>query len=310
MQRLLTTVTLVGLLVATAAAFAVTERLKLTKSPLMQGTRVSKVFSPTCGCARGKATIRIRMRRSDDVTLRILGDSGNVVRVLLSRTHVPRGINVFKWDGRTDGNVIAKDGTYLAEVHLSGQHQTILLPNRISLDTTPPEILAVTQNRDAFSPDGDRQADFVRIHYELSKAAHVVGFLGGERILRTYRHPQKGSFTFSGVAQGRTLEPGLYTLQLGAVDAAGNSTPVAERWPVRVRIRFIELAAKRIVVRAGSRFSIGVSTDALRYRWQLGKRKSVASGPVLTLRASTFRGRYTLTVSERGHVARATVLVR
>ena len=32
MQRLLTTVTLVGLLVATAAAFAITERLKLTKS--------------------------------------------------------------------------------------------------------------------------------------------------------------------------------------------------------------------------------------------------------------------------------------
>jgi hypothetical protein len=34
LQRLLTTATLVGLLVATAAAFAVTERLKLTKSPI------------------------------------------------------------------------------------------------------------------------------------------------------------------------------------------------------------------------------------------------------------------------------------
>ena len=47
---------------------------------------------------------------------------------------------------------------------------------------------------------------------------------------------------------------------------------------------------------------IGVSTDAKRYTWQLGRRHGKASSPVLRLQAPTTRGRYTLTVSERGHV--------
>ena len=69
MQRLLTTAILVGLLVATAAAFAITERLKLAKSPIY-GTQISKTgFSPTCGCARGQANISIKLRRADNVTV-------------------------------------------------------------------------------------------------------------------------------------------------------------------------------------------------------------------------------------------------
>jgi PKD domain-containing protein len=97
---------------------------------------------------------------------------------------------------------------------------------------------------------------------------------------------------------------------VGAVDAAGNSTPVAQRVPITVELRYITLQKKRLSVAAGREFTIGVSTDAKKYRWKLGGRKSVASGPALTLRASTRRGRYTLTVSANGHSARATVLVR
>jgi FlgD Ig-like domain len=311
LQRLLTTATLVGLLVATAAAFAVTERLKLTKSPIF-GTVVSPKngFSPTCGCARGRATISIKLRRTDAITVRILDSHKNTVRVIVDGVRASRGVNVFKWDGRTDGNVVAKDGRYSAEIHLAGQHQTIILPNPIQLDTTAPVVKPVTVNRDTFSPDGDHQSDFVRIHYELSKSAHVNVYLDGKRILRTYRHPVAGSFSWFGTVKGRALPPGSYTLELGAVDAAGNATPVAERQRVHVRIRFIELASKRIVVSAGAQFSIGVSTDATHYTWKLGRRKSFASGSVLRLRASTVRGRYTLTVTEHGHVDRAAVIVR
>ena len=311
MQRLLTTVTLVGLLVATAAAFAVTERLKLTKSPIYDTVVYPKLgFSPTCGCARGKTSIRIKLRRADDVTVSILDSRRDPVRSLVEGVHVSRGVNVFRWDGRTDGNAIAKDGVYKAEIHLAGQHRTIVLPNEIVLDTTAPLVKSVTANRDTFSPDGDRQADFVRIHYQLSKPAHVNLYLDGKRILRTYRHPAAGSFSWFGKVGGVTLQPGSYTVEVGAVDAAGNSTPVAQRQSLHVHLRYITIASRRIVVAAGKRFSIGISTDATRYTWKLGRRKSFATGPVLTLRASTRRGRYTLTVAERGHVDRATVIVR
>ena len=102
----------------------------------------------------------------------------------------------------------------------------------------------------------------------------------------------------------------MYMLEMGAVDPFGNSTPVAERMRVTVEIRYIALAAHRIVVAAGHRLVIGVSTDAKRYAWRLGKQKGHSRSHVLNVRASTRPGRYTLVVEERGHVDRAAVFVK
>ena len=213
------------------------------------------------------------------------------------QSQASRGLNVFRWDGRTDGNVIAKDGRYSAEIHLAGQHQTIVLPNPIQLDTTrarrqvgddePRRVLARRRPSGGLRPDSLR-AQQERARESLSRRqAHPphVPAPGGRQPL-VVRHCERE----------QCFRPGSYTLEVGAVDAAGNSTPVAERQRVRVQIRFIELASKRIVVRAGEPFSIGVSTDATRYTWKLGRRKSFATGPVLRLRLRRVRGRYTLTV--------------
>jgi hypothetical protein len=310
LQRLLTTVTLVGLLIATAAAFAITERLKLTKSPLMPGTKVSKTFSPTCGCARGHANIVIKLRRGDAITVKVLGANRQLVRLLVADTFTHRGFSTFRWDGRTDLGTRAADGTYQAEVHLAQQHQTILLPNKIQLDTTAPAVRGATANREEFSPDGDKQADFVRIKYELSKPAHLQLYLDGRRILNTFQHTATGSVSWNGQAHGTTLAPGDYTLELGATDLAGNGTPVKERWHLQLRIRYIQLASAKIEAVTGAHFVIGVSTDAKRYSWQLGLRKGHAASPVLRLLAPSRKGRYTLTVTEHGHVSRAAVFVR
>jgi hypothetical protein len=308
LQRLLTTATLVGLLIATAAAFAITERLKLTKSAVY-GTVVSTRLSPTCGCARGRAKVFFKLRRPDDITVAVLNAREQEVSLLAAQSY-PRGPVTLQWNGRDDSTRRAPDGTYRVRIHLAGQHQTIDLPNRIQLDTKPPEVISVETNRDAFSPDGDHQADFVRITYTVSKPAHVVLYLGGVRILRSYRAPVKGSISWYGNGPAGTLAPGTYTLEIGAVDLTGNSTPVAQRYRVRLEIRYIRLANTRIVTQAGRPFEIGVATDVKRYGWQLGRRQGAASSPVLRLQAPTTRGRYTLTVSERGHVSRAAVFVR
>jgi hypothetical protein len=180
----------------------------------------------------------------------------------------------------------------------------------VRLDTRPPTVEKVELNREAFSPDGDRQADFVRITYVLSKPARLVLYLDGDRVLRTRLYPQRGAVSFDGAVPGRRLEPGEYTLEVGALDLAGNVTPKDERKLVTVQLRYIELATKRLVVAAGSKFEIGVSTDAVRYRWKLGARVGRNGGDVLRLTAPTRRGSYTLTVSELGHVSRARVIVR
>jgi hypothetical protein len=309
LQRLLTTATIAGLLIATAAAFAITERLKLTKSAVY-GTHVSTRLSPTCGCARGKATIFFKLRRRDHITVTVVNARKDEV-ALLSDVTAPAGPVRLRWDGGTDADTRAPDGVYYARIHLAAQHQTITLPNPMLLDTKPPLVLSVKANRVQFSPDRDRQADYVRLTYRLSKPAHLLLFLDGKRILGpTHSHGADGSVSWHGNAHGATLPAGFYTLEIGALDQAGNSTPVAARVGVTVEIRYIALAAHRIVVHAGSRFEIGVSTDAKSYAWKLGAHKGRAAGPVLRLRAPRQRGLYTLLVEERGHLDRARVIVR
>jgi flagellar hook capping protein FlgD len=311
LQRFLTSATLVLLLVATAAAFAVTERLKLTKSPIYATVVGPKAgFSPKCGCARSKANIKIALRRADTVTVVVVDARRREVALLAVDAHYRRGTARFRWDGKLADGELAPDGVYRVKVHLARQHQTIVLPNDVRLDTKPPEVVNVVQNRDAFSPDGDKQADFVRLSYALSKPARLTLFLGGRRIQLTHLYPQRGATTWAGAAHGHTLRPGTYTLEVGALDLAGNSTAPGDRQRIHVRIRYIALATRHLTARAGKRFEVGVSTDAPKYRWQLGGRKGRNGGAVLRLQAPDKPGRYVLTVTERGHVDRARLVVK
>ena len=310
MQRFLSTATIVGLLIATSAAFAITERLKLTKSPIT-GTHVSNTFSPTCSCARGKANISVKLRHGDTVTVRIDDARRRPVRTLVVAERVPRGRTVFRWDGTSDGGTRAPDGVYRAQIHLGAQHRTILLPNEIVLDTVSPEIEAATPNRVQFSPDGDHQADAVTVHYALSEPAHALVYLDGTRIVRSRFQKQHDAFTWNGTVNGRLLPPGTYTLTIGAVDAAGNVTPAARQAHVRVELRYIALASRRLAgVVSGSPFELGVSTDAKRYGWRLGARHGFSHGPVLRLLAPKAPGTYRLTVTAHGHSDHAAVVVR
>jgi len=309
LQRLLTSATLVALLVATAAAFAITERLKLTKSAIY-GTSVAKTFSPTCACKNKRADVAFVLRRADTIDVNVVDRHGKEVTFLAAGAPYRRGEAKFRWDGKTSTGKRAPDGGYRVMIHLARQHQTIVLPNVIQLDTKPPQVVDITQNRDAFSPDGDKQADYVRFTYSLSKPARVLLYLGGRRVLKTHFYPQRGKVSFYGIAHGRLLRPGHYTLEVGAVDRAGNITPADERVRVHVRLRYVVLASRHIVVRAGHRFEIGVSTDAVRYHWSLGKRKGRNGGAVLRLRAPAKRGRYILTVTDGRHVDRAHVVVK
>ena len=310
MQRVLTTATLVGLIVATAAAFAITERLKLVKSPIT-GTHISPVFSPTCGCARGKANISVKFRHRDVVTVSILDAGLKPLRTLVVGETVPRGRSVFRWEGLTDFGDRAPEGTYRVQIHLERQHRTILFPNRIRLDTTPPEVLDARANRAQFSPDGDQRADTVSIRYVLSEHARAVVYLHGRQIIRSRSKQLHGAVSWTGRVDGQVLPPGVVILAVGAVDDAGNVTPVTERARVPVEIRYITIASHRMTgVRVGGPLVIGISTDAARYAWRIGRRKGFASGPLLQITAPQRKGLYRLTVTAHGWSDHAAVIVK
>jgi hypothetical protein len=299
--------TVLGLLIGTAAAFAITEKLKLEKSPIF-ATFVSSAFSPVCGCARDKANISVKFRHKDTATVVVLTAGRKPVRTLVEATPVQRGRNIFRWDGKTDAGSQAPDGTYRVQIHLAHAHRTILLPNRIELDTKIP-VVVPKANRTEFSPDGDHQADSVTIHFTLSEPAHVLVYLGNRLLIRSRSHTTAGSVTWSGKTDAHLHPPGTVTLSIGAVDLAGNAIPAAQRAQVQVTIRYITLASHRIAAASGKRFEIGISTDARRYGWLLGGRHGFAHGPVLRLRAPKQPGRYVLFVTEHGHSDRAVVTV-
>lgn len=311
MQRVLSTTVLLGLLIATAAAFAITERLKLVKSPIY-GTHVSKTISPTCGCARGKAHISFKLRHADVVTLKILDARRQVVATLANGERLRRGRVSWTWRGRNDLGGRVPDGAYRPEVHLANDHRTILLPNPIRVDSHPPRVVAVSVSRPVISPDGDKVGDVIRIHYRFDSPAHVNVFLEGDRIIHSRSHQEQGTVSFLGKdpTTGAPLPAGTYTLWVGGTDLAGNSTPAAERQPVIVRVRYIALPAGPIRVgRPNARFTVRVDTDAPRFWWKLAGKRGVGSGGVLHLRAPKKPGTYTLAVGERRWGARVRLIV-
>ncbi|HZO48557.1 MAG TPA: FlgD immunoglobulin-like domain containing protein [Gaiellaceae bacterium] len=297
------------LLVATAAAFAYTERLKLTPSPIL-GTRVlqGKVFSPTCECTTDAARFTFRLRRRDRVTVTIVDGGGDVVRTLVTDQPRPRGGVRIVWDGYDDLGRVVPDGSYRPRVKLALNRRTIVLPNPLRVDTTPPRVELRGVRPRVFSPDGDNRADRVVVGYRVDERARVALYVDGRRAVRKKGTKTEGTIDWFGRVQGRRVDRGAHALSLVARDVAGNlgeATPAAQ-----VVLRYIALGRERIVTAPGRRFALLVSADAARVQWRLaGRTGSVRPGTV-RLRAPKRPGRYTLTLREHGHAVRAAVIVR
>ena len=305
---MLTTVTLLGLLVATAAAFAITEHLKLIKSPVY-GTLVSKFLSPVCNCSSSKAAIRIKLRRRDHVTVTIL-DSGHhrVATVASDQPMQPRSAHSFLWDGNTDAGTPAPDGVYYPQIYLSGaRRKFLLLANRIVLDTTTPHVLSADAGSGVLFIGRGRG---LRIRYAFSEPANAVVYLDGRQIIRGRPTRTHAAVRWSGKVDGRPVRAGTYVLSVGARDAAGNQTPTAARKDVKVVVRYIDLSPHVLTVRPGARFDVHVEMRMPRYTWRLGRRHGARRGRLLRLLAPTTTGTYRLVVGSHGHAATAIVRVR
>jgi FlgD Ig-like domain len=307
LQRVLTTVTLLGLLVATAAAFAITEHLKLIKSPLA-GLEVSKVLSPICDCATDKATIRVKLRHADRVTVTIVNSTHHTVATVASDVALPsKTPHPFFWNGYTGAGAVAPDGVYHPEVHLARARHTFHFTNPIVVDTEPPQVLGARAARAVLLVG---PGESVAVRYVLSEPAHALVYLGRHRIIVSRRTRTHDKVKWAGTLGGVALPAGRYVLSIGARDLAGNQTPVAARKQVTVVVRYVELSPEHITVRSGRLFSVRVTTVAKRYRWRLGRRHGTRHGKLLRLRAPTTRGTYRLVVTENGHAQTAVVKVR
>ncbi len=296
-----------ALLVATSAAFVVTEKLKLTRNPIV-APHVDKLFSPTCDCTTDTASITFGLRTADRVTVEIVDSGGNVVSELARDRPQGRRAVSYVWDGLDRSGHVVEEGSYRPRVHLARQRRTIVMPNPIHVDVTPPRVVSFTARPLVISPDGDGRSDRAVIRYRISERAVVELYVGGTRAIRKLGSRPRGGMRWTGVVGGEPLPEGVYTLRLVARDVAGNLG--ARSGSRTVRIRFLALGRNRVVTAPGARFAILALSQARTLRWRLGGRSGTARPGTLKLRAPLEPGRYTLRVEANGHVRRVAIVVR
>jgi hypothetical protein len=312
LARVLSTATVLGLLLASALAFAITERAKVTRSPVAS-TQVTKVFSPQAVVAADRfAEIKFRLRTHERLSVWIEDAHGSKVRTLLDSRVERSGAKIdLQWDGFAANGFQQPDGTYQPVVKLESSHRTIVLPNPIRLDTAAPRIVVPKPLHALLSPDGDGHGDVFRVHYRINERAHAVLFV---RIGRTqqqveYTRTQKptGELQWNGKVKSVALRPGSYLLSVAAEDLAGNRS---KPYPFAVaNVRYISLGRNRVVVKPGARFAIRVSADAPTIRWKLRGRTGTAKPGTLHFRAPRSAGVFFLYVFEGTHAARCAVVV-
>jgi hypothetical protein len=304
--RLLPILLVLGLLGGTAAAFAITEGLKLEKSPIY-GTHIDKLFSPVCHCKKDVAHVGFRLRKGDTMTVTVITPGGEPVATIANH-YFRRGlVRDLSWNGRDSSGVVVPDGPYKVRIHLQNRHQTITLPNTIQVDTTPPTIKIKRVVPRVFSPDHDGRREYVRISFGVSSTAHPLLFVDGRQVGRGRLTRTAGSINWYGGIHGETYPAGLYGLSLRAEDRAGNISPPTS--DVRVVIRYLALGRKVVHVRPGKRFALRVSSDAKTVQWLLRGKAGEGAPGTLLFRAPKKPGQYKLFVTSNGHSEAAVVVV-
>jgi FlgD Ig-like domain len=205
----------VGLLGGTAAAFAVTEGLKLQKSPILGTLVTPKVISPVCDCPTHTTSIAFRLRHADHLTITIENSSGRSVRTLFSNRAIGDGPQTFFWNGRLADGRVAPDGDYKANLELDDADRSITLPNRIAIDTKRPHVLSVGV---------DLKKTRVVVRYRASEPAHGILFVGGQRVVVTYRSPAVGTMQISRLSLQERSASGH--LAVAVRDRAGNRSKI------------------------------------------------------------------------------------
>jgi len=301
-----------ALVLATVAAFFITQHLKVS-TPLLAGfpRPVPSAINPVNGRTCGTPPVSHRrmhisfylLHRSDYVDVWIVSSSGSVVATLATNRYMRRGVRNpdgdFSWDGREDNGTIAPDGVYHIRVALLGQGRTVDITDQatgaletVTVDTHPPAPRVLSVSPKLISPTAPTR---VRILYTGAegRGANVLVYRtdlpGGPRLVKTFGTTGAGSAIWDGRITGRPAPAGVYLIGLRVADAACNRASYPRRLPVApgatpgagVTVRYLAAQPPMTPSPAGGRASVFVDSRRRRYRWWLrrpGTRRPLVSG--------------------------------
>ncbi|MFL5958113.1 MAG: FlgD immunoglobulin-like domain containing protein, partial [Solirubrobacterales bacterium] len=324
------TVVFAALVVATVAAFFVTQRLKRS-TPLIRHVMLPLYISPNGDGRKDKAVIRFRLPKADDrVTVSITDANGDEVRRLADR-RLSRGRHRFVWNGRDSSAAALPDGFYYLRVVLAGQGRGTITRRGIHLVTVrpTPKLLSVSPAR---IRTGGRQP--VTIHFSgPSNPAPVYSIYRTDgphpRLVQQFAGTVGSTTgTWDGRILGRPAPAGTYafavTVQNRALVAGSSPRHLPPTAPgtaphTGVTIGGLVAAAPLEPVQAGTAADITIGAAGGRTRWSLmplggGKplRRGAGQPPVLRVGVprKTRTGVYLVRVTSGAGTARVPLTVR
>ncbi len=233
-------VVLALLVVATVAAFFVTQHLKVT-TPLLAGFPAPDpdVINPVAGGTCGGVQHRVSrvsfylLHRSDDVDVYVTDQNGNIVDTVASGRHMRRGVRhpdgEFAWDGRMSDGRVAPDGTYYFRVSLIHQGRTVIIssasgPEPITVVSAPrhPRVTSVSPQ---LIPQAGRLSTTITLTGDDRRGGYVnlyrTDVPRGPRLVKVFGLPGGvRRVVWDGIIGGRPAPPGTYLIGLTMIDAA------------------------------------------------------------------------------------------
>jgi len=309
-----------ALVAATFGAFFVAQRLKGAPPVVeLQGVRW---FSPNGDGRKDVSDFTLRLRESDVLTVDLIDAAGDPIRRLASARRVqPAQALRLRWDGRTDAGAVAPDGPYRVRARLAAQGRSVTVPKLINLDTEPPRprVVCIEPARIA-GPCGE---PIQVVGPRTPAMAVTVRGISRRRptrfrVLRTDRGRPRlvatGSraaglqrWIWNGRSGGEPVAPGVYLVQVGVRDRAGNlgrtpaqlpPPPGESSGPAGITVRALAAQPPLRPVTAGERAEFFVDARGRAYRWAI--RRAGARRPVRRGRARPGRARPLVVRSPRG----------
>jgi hypothetical protein len=287
-----------GLVVATVAAFFITQHLKVT-TPFVAGypraapSDINPIDPHTCkGISHGSTHISFYLlNRSDDVNMYVVDNQGDIVRTVASGRHMPVKVRrTFIWNGRESDGSLAPDGTYYFRVALIQQGRAIDVGGPIHINTKLPHPVVTSVSPNLISGGAP-----VTIRFSGAKPLgstvkiYRTDTPGQPRVVDTLLTTHRHSTTWDGLIHGVAPPAGTYLIGVSTTDRACNTgqypivvPPAAGSTPdAGVTVRYLAAEPPLDPVRAGTPAIVYVDSRSRPYEWTLGlwaARKPVAHG--------------------------------
>src|SRR4051812_11498200 len=255
-----------ALVLATIAAFFVTQQLKGEFPLVIRFAAAPANISPNGDGFRDSSRVGFDLSRPATVSFSIIDSEGNEVRRLVDNRHL-RGSshNRYSWNGRDDKGSLVPDGDYTMRVVRPDQGRVINSIKRIDVDTRPPKVQLISAKPGVIAPGVPGQHPLVRIRYRgpVNESPEFRVFRtdeGPPRVVARFRGNRHHEALWHGTIRGRQPAAGNYAFTVTVRDKAGNRavaplaipTPATARPGTGVEVRKLDLRGPLTPVPAGS----------------------------------------------------------